>query len=270
MERRKEDSLMNTRRYTVVILCAALSTALLPMLIPSRSSPGIGEYNPWADINNDGTIDIYDAILLSNAFNTHGQKLAKGSVMYDSGWLDITSMAGQNITMTHGLNITDWNDENIDVSIMGKTSPEGELQRHVGLAGQIQGWNKTYGGTGDDVAFALVQTWDGGYALGGYTNSFGAGEYDFYLVKTDASGTMQWNKTYGGESTDIGYSSWVQTMDGGLAVAGRDGSMDVWLVKPDSGSGLAWVDSSADTITLYRGATDIYWNYVRVRFWKPR
>jgi hypothetical protein len=44
-------------------------------------------------------------------------------------------------------------------------------------------WNQTYGGAGDDVAYSVVQTSDGGYALAGYTNSFGAGSYDFYLVK---------------------------------------------------------------------------------------
>jgi hypothetical protein len=50
-------------------------------------------------------------------------------------------------------------------------------------------WNKTYGGTGWDSASALVQTADGGYALAGYTTSFGAGYSDFWLVKTDAYGT---------------------------------------------------------------------------------
>ena len=54
----------------------------------------------------------------------------------------------------------------------------------------IGGWSKTYGGTGDDYAFALVQTVDGGYALAGYTNSFGGGGSNFWLVKTDADGVV--------------------------------------------------------------------------------
>jgi predicted secreted protein len=140
-------------------------------------------------------------------------------------------------------------------------------------AGNMQ-WSKTYGGTGKDVAYALVQTSDGGYALAGWTNSFGAGGYDFWLVKTDSNGNMQWNKTYGGTSDDVAYAL-VQTSDGGYALAGLTnnsgvGSYYAWLVKTDVESGLAWVDSSANTVTLYRGATDICWNYVRVRLWMPK
>jgi len=135
-------------------------------------------------------------------------------------------------------------------------------------------WYQTYGGTNIDEAWALVQTTDGGYALAGYTTSFGAGGHDCWLVKTDASGNMQWNKTYGGTSRDYAYAL-VQTSDGGYALAGMTesfgaGSSDFWLIKTNVESGLAWVDSSANTATLYRGATDTYWNYVRVRLWKPR
>jgi len=144
-------------------------------------------------------------------------------------------------------------------------------------------WNKTYGGTNADYAHALVQTTDGGYALAGYKPSFAGGGYAFWLVKTDASGNAQWNKTYGGTGIDqaIAYAL-VQSSDGGYALAGWTDSFgvsdyDFWLVKTDASgnvggveAGLAWVDSSANTVTLYRGATDTSWNYVRVRLWKPR
>jgi hypothetical protein len=50
---------------------------------------------------------------------------------------------------------------------------------------QTGGWSKTYGGAGDDGAMSLIQTSDGGYALAGYTYSVGAGNSDFWLVKTD-------------------------------------------------------------------------------------
>ena len=46
-------------------------------------------------------------------------------------------------------------------------------------------WSRTYGGTDEDAAYSLVETSDGGYALAGYTTSLGAGESDFWLVKTD-------------------------------------------------------------------------------------
>ena len=132
-------------------------------------------------------------------------------------------------------------------------------------------WNRTYGGGDDDEAHSVVQTGDGGYALAGWTYSYGPGWEDFWLVKTDAAGNVQWNKTYGGANTDY-CESVVQTVDGGYALAGITssfgaGGYDFWLVKTDVESGLAWTDSTNNTITLYRGRTDLYWNYVRVRIW---
>jgi hypothetical protein len=134
-------------------------------------------------------------------------------------------------------------------------------------------WNQTYGGTENEFALSVVETVDGGYALAGYTKSFGAGLYDFWLVKTDSAGNMQWSQTYGGASNDYDRAySMVQTSEGGYALAGHTysfdaGSADLWLVKTDVESGLAWTGLTNSTITLYRGRTDPYWNYVRVRIW---
>jgi len=113
-------------------------------------------------------------------------------------------------------------------------------------------WNKTYGGTSSDYASALVQTGDGGYALAGGTGSFGAGNSDFWLVKTDASGTMQWNQTYGGTDTDEA-SALVQTTDGGYALAGETtsfgaGNNDAWLVRTDASGNMMWNRTYGGTI----------------------
>ncbi len=427
---------MTKRRDLMIAIIVTFCLAVvLFAAIPTWSSPGAGDYNPWYDVNDDGSIDGSDLIVLCRAFGSTGQPITKASIQYDSGWMNITDKCGQNIVMTHNLNSTD-----LIVDIQGKTSlSSGPHQRNYGLTGEMQGWNETYGGASYDTArsvvrtsdggyaltgstgsfgvggtdfwlvktdpagnaqwnktyggtglslddaYALVQTSDGGYALAGYTNSFGAGDYDFWLVKTDSSGNAQWNKTYGGTSVDCAYAlvqtsgggyalagitnsfgagSWdfwlvkadslgnaqwnktyggttddyandlVQTSDGGYVLTGETGSFgagggDSWLVKTDSAgnmmwnktyggintdgayalvqtgdggyalagytrsygagnsdfwlvktdangniggfeSGLAWIDSTADTISLYRGATDIYWNFVRVRLWKPR
>jgi len=98
-------------------------------------------------------------------------------------------------------------------------------------------WYKTYGGAGYDYAKSVVQTIDGGYALVGETESFGAGEYDVWLVKTDALGNMQWNKTYGGINLDEGVSL-IQTNDGGYAIACWVG--DFWLIKTDPDGEVQW------------------------------
>jgi hypothetical protein len=105
-------------------------------------------------------------------------------------------------------------------------------------------WDKTYGGTDDDGATSILQTADGGYVLAGYTRSFGAGNYDMWLVKTDADGNKEWDKTYGGTGTDDAYSL-LQIDDSGYAVAGRTasygaGSHDFWLVKTDANGNKEW------------------------------
>ena len=109
-------------------------------------------------------------------------------------------------------------------------------------SGNMQ-WNKTYGGARDDFGSCLVKTSDGGYALGGWTLSFGSGGEDVWLVKTDSSGNMMWNRTYGGQFDDEGHAL-IQTLDGGYAVAGNtafaSGNEDAWLVKTDSAGNMQW------------------------------
>jgi len=58
----------------------------------------------------------------------------------------------------------------------------------VGASSEM--WSRTYGGASSDYAEAMVQTSDGGFALAGYTRSFGAGSYDFWLAKTDEHGVI--------------------------------------------------------------------------------
>ncbi|MFX1252887.1 MAG: hypothetical protein ACFFCZ_14870 [Promethearchaeota archaeon] len=114
-------------------------------------------------------------------------------------------------------------------------------------------WNQTYGGVEDDYAEALIQTTDGGYALAGRTATYGAGDYDFWLVKTDSNGLSQWNQTYGGVADDAA-EALIQTTDGGYALAGWTNSYgagysetqvykkygDFWLVKTDSNGLSQW------------------------------
>ena len=89
--------------------------------------------------------------------------------------------------------------------LLVKTDSEGNKQ-----------WSKNYGGEGKDVAFSVVPSKDGCYALAGWTYSFGGGGSNLWLVKTDSVGNVDWNKTYGGGSA----WSMVLTSDGGYALAG--------------------------------------------------
>ncbi len=105
-------------------------------------------------------------------------------------------------------------------------------------------WSRTFGGSSADECYSVQQTSDGGYVLGGGTWSHGAGGNDFWLVKTDATGTEEWNRTFGGNIVDECYSV-QQTTDGGYILGGYTssfgaGSPDCWLVKTDANGDSLW------------------------------
>ena len=83
----------------------------------------------------------------------------------------------------------------------------------------------------------MQQTADGGYVIAGFTTSYGAGDRDTYLVKTDGEGNEEWQRTFGGEYSDEAFSV-QQTADGGYVIAGRTdsygaGEYYAYLVKTD-------------------------------------
>jgi len=105
-------------------------------------------------------------------------------------------------------------------------------------------WQKTYGGSYHDEAYSIHQTSDGGYIVAGFTGSFGAGGYDFWVLKLDSSGNITWQKTYGGSSYEYA-NSIEQTSDGGYIIAGYTssfgaGSQDMWILKLDSSGNVTW------------------------------
>jgi len=109
--------------------------------------------------------------------------------------------------------------------------------------GNLQ-WTKTIGGKDWDEGHSIIQTSDGGYAIAGYTSSFGAGKLDVYVIKLDTNGNLQWTKTIGGPASEIG-NSLIQTSDGGYAIAGSTisfgaGQLDVYVIKLDANGNLQW------------------------------
>jgi len=103
---------------------------------------------------------------------------------------------------------------------------------------------KVIGGSGNDWTSSIVQTSDGGYAVAGCNSSKGAGRADFWVIKLDESGNIEWDQTYGYSGREYA-SSIVQTSDGGYAVAGCNsskgaGQEDIWVIKLDDRGNRIW------------------------------
>jgi len=121
-------------------------------------------------------------------------------------------------------------------------------------------WNNNFGGSGDDSARSVVQTTDGGFAILGMTNSTDGDLIlkelpvnDYWLVKLDASGALQWQRTYGGSKDDQGQQI-IQTLDGGYAITGyamsddgdgsnNEGFHDNWILRLDASGTILWEKS---------------------------
>lgn len=105
-------------------------------------------------------------------------------------------------------------------------------------------WSKTYGGSGDDRAYSILQTDEGGFIAAGYTTSYGAGDNDIWVLKLASDGSIEWQKTYGGGENEIAYSI-LQTNDRGYIIAGSISSFgagltDFWVLKLSSEGGIEW------------------------------
>jgi len=174
-----------------------------------------------------GGDDVYVVKLDANG-NLQWTKTIGGPASDNGGPLIQTSDGGYAITgYTKSFGAGDW-----DVYVV-KLDVNGNLQ-----------WTKTIGGKKEDVSASFIQTSDGGYAIAGFTTSFGAGYTDVYAIKLDANGNLQWTRTIGGKGYEIG-NSLIQTSDGGYVIAGSTtsfgaGGEDIYVVKLDANGNLQW------------------------------
>jgi hypothetical protein len=122
-------------------------------------------------------------------------------------------------------------------------------------------WQRCYGGSGSEIATFIRQTSDDGYIIAGYSNSNNEtngdvtdnhGKYDFWILKLDNYGDIEWKKCLGGTENDKAHFSIQQTADGGYIVAGEsasndgdilfdnNGGIDFWVIRLDSNGNPIW------------------------------
>ena len=129
-------------------------------------------------------------------------------------------------------------------------------------------WDRTFGGSGSDFCGTIQQTVDGGYIIAGSTGSYGSGNLDAWIIKTDSNGNKIWDKTYGGSEADYVWyrgNSIQQTGDGGYIIAGTTASYgtgieNFWLIKIDSGGNKIWDKTFGETNKINRGRSIIQAN----------
>jgi hypothetical protein len=133
-------------------------------------------------------------------------------------------------------------------AVTGSTSSFGNGNTDVYLAiVDSMGWLRyqtSFGGFNNDIGQSIIQLADSGFVIAGYTNSFGSGGYDMYVVRTDKNCALVWQKTIGGMDWDFGYCV-KQSSDGGFIICGSTqsygyGKTDGYIVKLDGAGVFQW------------------------------
>ncbi len=220
----------------------------------SAEDKGYGIYE-----NQDGSLVVVGHTKSNNFDITLNQGLADVVVskLSANGAIQWVKTFGGS-SADYGLSINGTNDGGFIVA--GQTfSSDGDITSNAGFydswllkldsIGNLQ-WQKTYGGSGDEKAYSVQQTSDGGYIIANETDSndgdisFNHGGFDYWLIKTDASGNIEWEKTYGGTDYDVAQSV-IETSNNryfliGLAysidgdISSPKGDLDAWVLILDN------------------------------------
>ena len=192
-----------------------------------------------ADVDGNSMLDISDIVYLVNYMFSDGTAPANCQfITWERTYGGIGIDEGQSVCETYDGGYV----------VTGRTRSYGEGDYDVYLIKTDENgtivWEKTFGGTEYDEGSSVCETTDSCYIICGYTNSFGAGSSDLYIIKTDRYGNLIWEKTFGGVDIDEG-NQIREISDGNYIVAGRTrsfgaGNYDVYLVKTDPNGNLIW------------------------------
>lgn len=148
------------------------------------------------------------------------------------------------------------------LAILACSDDSFKIEGHDEVPNSFEGieWTRNFGGSGDESPRSIIRTNDGGFAILGFTNSIDGDLIskdlevnDYWLVKLDDQGEIQWQRTYGGSKDDQGQQV-IQTTDGGYAITGyamsddgdgsnNEGFHDNWILRLDSQGIILWEKS---------------------------
>jgi hypothetical protein len=206
---------------------------------------GKSQSNDGQVSGNHGSMDIWIVKLFQNG-DLQWQESLGGSGYEDAADIKITS--------DHGF-IVCGNSNSIDGQVSGNHGDYDFWIVKLASDSTLQ-WQKSFGGSGHDLALSLDQTSEGGYIIGGQTTSTDGqvtgnhGNTDVWVVKIDTSGNLEWQKCLGGSLNDMGFNirqiagnSYIlagSTLSNDMQVTGNHGGNDVWIVKLDATGNLLW------------------------------
>ena len=192
----------------------------------------------WIKFYEEDTDDSNEGVCVQQTFDegfvilTSTKKLIKTNSFGDTLWTKNLSVVNQKEvnsleyirqTNDNGYIITGSLD-NDNITLI-KLNQDGTLS-----------WEKEYGGVNEDKGNSVIQTNDNGFIICGYTSSYGSGNEDVYIIKTDIQGDSIWSKTFGSSDEDLGLSI-QETSDYGYLIGGIKtewGSRTVYLIKTNS------------------------------------
>ena len=201
-----------------------------------------------------------------NNFVIVGSTASYGEGLYDVYLIKINSFGDTIWTRTYGginndygFNVEETNDGGF--VIIASTTSFGSGPRDMYLIRTDNNgyllWSKTYGGINTEEGLSVSKCTDSGFIVSGWTYSYGSGQRDVYLIRTNSIGDTLWTKTYGGASNDYGYCV-KQTLEGGFVVVGYtyilgQGLTNVLLIKTDTLGDTLWSKTY--------GGTQFSWAY---------
>ncbi len=205
---------------------------------------------------NDGGFLITGTTSITFVSNTKDIFLIKTNISGDTLWTKVIGGSGDD----WGFSALELSDGSIMIS--GVTNSYGAGGYDIFMC-KLQSygeeiWMKTYGGVNDEWGQITQQTNDLGYIITGSTNSFGNGNEDVYIIKTDMVGDTLWTRTFGGTGVDWG-SCAQQTSDNGYIITGKTSSFgnadDIYLIKTNESGNVAGINDYSlpkdNRITIY-------------------